>query len=123
MGGRPSRAARRAASAFIAVAAIAALGVGAHRDGQVIDMFTKPQAVHQQSTDVLAEQCLYQAIRGRVPKGAPVYTQDGYYTQRLAELSTLWAVPVPTLAQARYRLAVVPAHGHCYGLALEVTPV
>ena len=120
MGWRPSRAARRLASVVILVAAIVALGVGAHRDLLVIDMFTKPQAVHQQTTNVLAEQCLYQAIRSEVPKGAPVYTQDGYYTQRLAELSTLWAVPVPTLAQARYQLAVIPG-GQCYGLALKVS--
>jgi hypothetical protein len=120
LGWRPSRTAKRAASAVIAIAAIAALAVGAHRDAQVIEMFNKPQAVHQQTTNVLAEQCLYQAIRSQVPKGAPVYTADGYYTQRLAELSTLWAVPVPTLAQARYQLAVVPG-GQCYGLALKVS--
>jgi len=120
LGWRTSRAARRAASVVILIAAIAALGVGAHRDVLVIHMFTKPQAVHQQTTNVLAEQCLYQAIRSEVPKGALVYPQDGYYKQQLAELSTLWAVPVATLAQARYQLAVIPG-GQCHGLALKVS--
>ena len=56
-----------------------------------------------------------------MPKGAAVYVNSAkwQHTQRLAELSTLWAVPQPTLATAQWRLSIVPAHGHCDGLALK----
>jgi hypothetical protein len=90
---------------------------------QVMEGLTTPQLMSKQTTNIQAEECLYRAIRSQVPEGAHFYVngKDWHNMQRLAELSTLWAVPEANPANARYKLAVVPARGHCDGLALQVS--
>lgn len=65
--------------------------------------------------------CIYHAIRSQLPKGAAVFIadRDVYDAQRLAELSTLWAVPQPNPATARWTLSLVPGQA-CSGLSLRV---
>jgi hypothetical protein len=67
------------------------------------------------------EECIYHAIRSEVPEGATVYIDDAvvYDAQRLAELSTSWAVPQPSPATARWTLSLVPGRA-CSGRSLEV---
>ncbi len=125
MDGRSKRAGRRVAGAVIAGTAIVTLGVGVHNEAQVIEMFAQPQAMSKQTNDIRQEECLFRAIRSQVPEGAHVYVsgEDWHYMQRLAELSTPWAVPEANPASARYKLAMIPARGHCYGFALKVSRI
>jgi hypothetical protein len=113
---------KRIGSAAIVAAAVVTLGLSVHHDLQFTAEVTTPQWIAGQTAALRQEECIYNATWSQVPKGAPVYvySPDSYPTQRLAELSTLWAVPQARLATAQWRLSLVPAHGHCGGLALEV---
>src|SRR5260370_41928409 len=125
MDGTTKEARKRAGCAVTVAAGVVMLRLGVHHELQVMELFAKPQTMSQQTTNIRQEECLYRAIRAQVPKGAHVYvnSQDWHYAQRLAELSTSWAVPEANLANARYKLAMIPADGHCYGLALKVSLV
>jgi hypothetical protein len=122
MGERSGRAGKRIGCAAIVAAAGVALALSVHHDAQLTASVTTPQWIAEQTVSLRQEECIYQAIRAQVPKGAAVYvtSPDFHPTQRLAELSTLWAVPQANIATARWRLSLVPARGHCSGLALEV---
>jgi hypothetical protein len=113
---------KRIVCAAIVAAGAVTLGLSVHHDLQFTAEVTTPQWIAEQTGKLRQEECIYNAIRSQVPKGAAVYvySPDYYPTQRLAELSTLWAVPQANLANAQWRLSLVPAHGHCDGLALEV---
>ncbi len=52
--------------------------------------------------------CLFHAIRSDVPESAAVYvdTSNVSHGQRLAELSTLWAVPKEQEAAAQWVLTI-----------------
>jgi hypothetical protein len=119
---RSRRVVKRVACAGIVSAAAVTLGLSVHHDAKITAAALAPASIRQQTFLFRQEECLYQAIRRQLPKGATVYVTNPRweYTQRLAELSTLWAVPQPSLAKAQYRLIIVPARGHCSGLALEV---
>jgi hypothetical protein len=99
------------------------LGLSVHHGLQHTATLDQPPNIAKGTAALQQEECLYRAIRSEVPKGATVYVNSAkwQYTQRLAELSTLWAVPQPTLATAQWRLSFVSARGHCAGLALKVS--
>lgn len=122
MGERSRQAGKRIGCAAIACAAAVTLGLSVHHELQFTAATLQPAMVSERTASFRQEECLYDAIRSKVPRGASVYvtSPDWRQTQKLAELSTLWAVPEASLAAAQYRLSLVPAHGSCLGLALEV---
>jgi hypothetical protein len=120
---------RRIGCALIVTAVGVTLGLSAHHGLQTTTALLRPRAIRLSVVADRQEECLYRAIRSDLPKGAAVYINDQVHIQRLAELSTLWAVPQPTRATARWTIALVPGSPHgpgshlrsrCYGLALEV---
>jgi hypothetical protein len=58
-------------------------------------------------------ECVFDAIRLKVPEGASVYVTDplSESADHLVEWSTSWAVPEMDIADAQYRLTLVPPHG------------
>jgi len=121
MGERPRQISKRIVCAAIVAAAAVTLGLSVHHDLQFTSKVTAPKFIADQTAALRQEECIYDAIRSQVPKGAAVYVDGpGWAHQRVAELSTLWAVPQASLATARWRLSLVPVRGHCGGLALEV---
>jgi hypothetical protein len=140
MSGRSERVGKRVGCAAIVVAAGIGLGLSVHHDVQFTRSVTTTQFVAQANAQMRQEECVYSAIRLLVPKGATVYVTAPRFqpTQRLAELSTLWAVPEANIADAQYRLSLAapkgrslfpfplttaaldPAKGQCAGLTLEV---
>jgi hypothetical protein len=122
MGERSGGAGKRIGCAAIVTAAGVALALIVHHDVQFTASVTTPQWIAEQTAKLRQEECIYRAIRAQVPRGAAVYVTSPEFqpTQRLAELSTLWAVPQANIADARWRLSLVPARGHCSGLELEV---
>jgi len=120
---------RRIGCALIVAVAGVALGLSIHHGLQTTTALLRPRSVRQSLVADRQEECIYRAIRSDLPQGAAVYINDQVHIQRLAELSTLWAVPQPSRATARWTIALVPdssgvpashARGRCYGLALEV---
>jgi hypothetical protein len=122
MAGRSGQAGKRIAAVAIVAAAAVTLGLSAHHDVQFTASVTTPRWIAEQTAALRQEECLYNAIRAEVPKGAPIYviSPDAYPTQRLSELSTLWAVPQANRADARWRLCLVASGGHCDGVKVEV---
>jgi hypothetical protein len=114
MGERSRRIGKRIGCVGIISAAAVTLGLSVHHDLQLTAGTLTPTLVEQQTAALRQEECLYQAIRLLVPKDARVYVDAPRFqpTQRLAELSTLWAVPEASLANAQYRLSLVPARGY-----------
>jgi hypothetical protein len=114
--------------ALIVAAAGVTLGLSVHHGLQTTAALVRPRAIRRSLVADRQEQCIYRAIRSDLPKGAAVYITDQVHIQRLAELSTLWAVPQPSRATARWTIALVPSTSGpgsrvrpgCYGLALEV---
>lgn len=121
MGERPKQIKRIVCAAIVAASAVT-LGLSVHHDLQFTSKVTAPKFAEDQAAALRQEECIYNAIRSQVPKGAAVYVADPGFarTQRVSELSTLWAVPQASLATAQWRLSLVHARGHCDGLALEV---
>jgi hypothetical protein len=140
MSWRSERVGKRLGCAAIVAAAGVGLGLSVHHDVQFTGSVTTANFIAGLNREMSQEQCLYDAIRLTVPKGARVYVTAARFppTQRLAELSTLWAVPEANIADAQYRLTLVPppgrpivpfpvtravpdaAKGQCAGLTLEV---
>jgi hypothetical protein len=140
MSWRSERVGKRLGCAAIVAAAGVGLGLSVHHDVQFTGSVTTANFIAGLNREMSQEQCLYDAIRLKVPKGATVYVTAPRFppTQRLAELSTLWAVPEANIADAQYRLTLVPPHGRsivpfpvtraapdpakgqCDGLTLEV---
>jgi hypothetical protein len=125
--------ARRIGCAAIAFAAAVTLGLSVHYEVQTTTAFLRPGSIRRAVVADRQEECIYRAIRSELPRGAAVYISDPvvHWTnfQRLAELSTLWAVPQVSPATARWTISLVPsssagpgsgARSRCYGLALEV---
>jgi hypothetical protein len=117
---RPKQIKRIICVAIVTAAAVT-LGLSVQHDLQFTSKVTVPTFIEDQKAALRQEECIYHAIRSQVPKGATVYVDGRYATvQRVSELSTLWAVPQASLATAQWQLSLVPARGHCGGLALEV---
>lgn len=111
--------------AVIVAAAGVTLGFSVHHGLQTTTALLRPGSVRGAVVADRQEECIYRAIRSELPKGATVYINDPVHLQRLAELSTLWAVPQPSPATARWTISLVPGSpvpSHCFGLALEVRP-
>lgn len=111
---------KRAACAMIFSCAAVSVGFSVSHDVQTTASFLTPVLIHGAALARKQETCIYDLIRHEVPKGAAVYVNSPRveWSQRLAELATLWAVPQPTGATALYRLSV--ARGDCYGVGLLV---
>lgn len=140
MSGRSERAGKRIGCAAIVVAAGVGLGLSVHHDVQLTGSVTTAKYIARANAALHQGECVYDAIRLKVPKGATVYVTDPRSAQadRLVEWSTPWAVPETDISDARYQLTLVPAHGHrivpfpltsaapdpakgqCEGLTLEV---
>jgi hypothetical protein len=111
-----------ACAAIIAVAAVTVTWK-AHEDLAITAAQLSPRSVEAFNSSDASWQCIFRAIRAAVPKGAPVYvgTEHGTFFQRLAELTTPWAVPEPRLSAARWSLTISRAAGACSGLKLTAT--
>jgi hypothetical protein len=111
--------------AIISAAAVTA-GLSVHHDLQFLSPDLTASSIAGQTAQLQQLECLYQAIRIEVPKGATVYVNypRAPITDRLSELSTAWAVPQERLADAEYRLTLAPARGHhLYPFPLTGTPL
>jgi hypothetical protein len=116
---RWAAAGKRVGYLVIAAIAVVTLALGVRQDLQLNGSLLSPTAVSQATAADRQEMCLFQAFRRELPRGATFY--DGAelaHFQQLAELATLWAVPEPTPAAARWRVAVGP--GQCAGVGLKV---
>jgi hypothetical protein len=113
MSGRSRRIGKRIGCIAIVAAAGVGLGLSVHHDAQFTAQVTTSKYIGGADARMRQEECVYQAIRRKVPKGATVYVTASRFppAQRLAELSTLWAVPETNIADARYRLTLVPPRG------------
>jgi hypothetical protein len=112
---------RRIGAALIVGAAATALGLSVHHGVQVTAAAVAPASIAEWTTFDSQQACLYRAIRSELPKGASVYIADpGHFdAQRLAELSTQWAVPQPGLATSQWVISVDRGHA-CSGISLRV---
>jgi len=140
MSGRVERAAKRVGCAAIVAAAGVALGLSVHHDVQSTDYVTTTKFTAGANLQLRQAECVFDAIRLKVPEGATVYITDPLSepADHLVEWSTPWAVPEMDIADAQYQLTLVPppgrrlfpfpvtraapnpAKGQCEGLTLEV---
>jgi hypothetical protein len=112
---------KRIGCAAIVSTAAVMLGLSVHHGLAVNARELSPAAVKAWARFDRQEECIYRAIKSEVPEGATVHVDDPvvYDAQRLAELSTLWAIPQPSSATARWTVSLVPGQT-CSGLSLEV---
>lgn len=140
MNWRSERAGKRIGCAAIVAAAGVGLGLSVHHDVQLTDYVTTPKFTAGANAQLRQAECVFDSIRLRVPEGATVYVTDprSEPADHLVEWSTPWAVPEDNIADAQYRLTLVPpqgrrlfpfpltraapdpAQGQCEGLTLEV---
>lgn len=104
----PGRASKIAACAAIAGIGGAAFGFSIHHLIQLSDQMQRPAALTQAYGTYRQELCFFHAIRSDVPEGAAVYVNSSNlsHSQRLAEWSTLWAVPKKHEAAAQWVLSI-----------------
>lgn len=83
-------------------------GLGISHLAQFDDKALAGNVVAQVERAYRQELCLFHAIRKDVPKGASVYLpgNNPAHTQRLAELSTLWAIPTESQRTAEWVLTI-----------------
>jgi hypothetical protein len=106
-GKRGRRAAvKRSACAVLACAAAGALAASVRSETDQARLYTSPGWASEFSRAYQLEECLFRSIRSSVPEGATVYvpTLEVAHAQRLAELSTLWAVPTGKAVRAAWNL-------------------
>ena len=140
MSGRSERPGKRIGCAAIVAAAGVGLGLSVHHDVQFTGSVTTAKFIAGANAQERQAECVFEAIRLKVPEGATVYVNDppGQPADHLVEWSTPWAVPEDDIADAQYRLTLVPPHGQrllpfpltraapdpakgqCEGLTLEV---
>lgn len=106
---------------IVGVAAVT-LGFKVHNDVKITAALIRPTAVRNFTTSDAGWQCIYRSIRAGVPRGASVYIDfpNVLYFQRIAELTTTWAMPRQSLPSAQWRLFIFKAPEHCGGLELAV---
>ena len=141
MNGRSERAGKHTGCAAIVVAAGVALGLSVHHDVQFTRYVTTTKFIARANAQQRQAECVFDAIRLKVPEDATVYVTDPLSepADHLVEWSTPWAVPEMDIADAQYRLTLVPPHGQrlfpfpltraapdpakgqCEGLTLEVS--
>jgi hypothetical protein len=98
-----------------------ALGLAVHHGLQESATDLGRHSVRLAAANDRQEECIYKAIRSKLPKGAAIYVPNYAYGQevRANDLATLWAVPQPSPATAQWVVSLV--HGHeCGGLRLKV---
>lgn len=108
-------------AAIVGVASVT-LGFKAHDDVKMTATLLRPEALRNSTDSYGGWQCIYRSIRAGVPRGSAVYVnyRNALYFQRLAELTTTWATPRPSLSAAQWRLFIFKAPEHCSGLELAV---
>lgn len=113
MNGHSGRLGKRIACAVIVIAAGVGLGLSVHHDLQFTASVTTAKFITQQDAKMAQEQCIYNAIRHKVPEGVTLYThsRSSQSTWWLEELSTPWAVPEADIADAQYRLTLLLPRG------------
>lgn len=111
---------KRVLCAVILCGAAVPVGVRVGDDVQATDSLVAPAWIQSVAHADRQDLCIYNLIRREVPRGAPIYvnSSDVAYSQRLAELSTLWAIPQRTQATAKYLVFIYP--GDCYGVSVGV---
>jgi hypothetical protein len=140
MSSRSERAGKRIGCAAIVAAAGVGRGLSVHHDVQLTGSVTTAKFIAKVNAQLRQGECVFEAIRLKVPEGATVYVTDlrSQPGDHLVEWSTPWAVPEADIADAQYRLTLVPPHGRplfpfpltraatdpakgqCEGLTLEV---
>lgn len=112
--------ARLGCAAIASVAAVL-LGLTAHHGLQLTSTYLSQATRHTWLRNNRQEECIYHAIRSRLPKHAKIYIDDARVdrAQELTELSTLWAVPQSSAATANWTISLVQGR-RCDGLALKV---
>lgn len=87
------------------------LAAAVHPEVHLAKWYTSPDWTSEFTRYYRLEECEYHAIRSAVPEGAPIYvaSPDHARAQRLAELSTLWAVPQQNVNDAAWALVVSDA--------------
>lgn len=101
----------------------AALGLSVHHGLQDTAAYVGKHSVDLAAANNRQEECIYKAIRSKLPKGAPIYVPDYAHGRevRVNDLATLWAVPQPGPSTARWIVSLVPGR-ECGGLRLKVVP-
>ncbi len=122
---------RRAIKSIVCAAIIAVAGVAcgwkAYTDLSITANLLRSRSVADSNLNNGAWQCIYRSIRAAVPEGSRVYininTSDALFLQRLTEMTTPWAMPVPRMSGARLVLSIsrAPGDDYCSGLELGVT--
>ena len=141
MSGRSERTGKRIGCAAIVAAAGVGLGLSVHHDVQLTDYVTTHKFITGANAQLRQAECVFHAIRLKVPEGATAYITDprSEPADHMVEWSTPWAVPETDIADAQYRLTLVPppgrrlfpfpltraapdpAKGQCEGLTVEVS--
>ena len=141
MSARSERAGKRIGCVAIVIAAGVGLGLSVHHDVQFTGSVTTTKFIATVNAQQRQAECVFDAIRLKVPEGATVYVTDPLSepADHLVEWSTPWAVPEMNIADAQYRLTLVPppgrrlfpfpltraapdpAKGQCEGVTLEVS--
>jgi hypothetical protein len=107
----------------IAVCCISAsaLGLAAHHGLQESATYVDRHSVALAAANDRQEECIYRAIRSKLPKGAAIYVPNYAYGNevRVNDLATLWAAPQPTVTTAHWVVSLVRGR-ECGGLRLKV---
>jgi hypothetical protein len=115
------RAGKLLGCAAICAISASALGLGVNQGLQDTAAYVGKNSIRSAEANDRQEQCIYDAIRSRLPKGAPIYVPDYAHGNqvRVNDLATLWAVPQPGITTAKWVVSLVYGQG-CEGLRLVV---
>lgn len=107
--------------AVVCVISVSALGLGVHHGLQETAANISKYSVRLADANDRQEQCIYDAIRSRLPKDAPIYVPDYAHGNevRVNDLATLWAVPQARITTAKWVVSLVRGK-ECEGLRLKV---
>src|ERR1700733_10115940 len=116
-----SRTGRVVGCVAVCVISLSALGLGIHHQFQETAATLGKYSVKLAVANDRQEQCIYDAIRSRLPKGAPIYVPDYAHGRevRVNDLATLWAVPQARITTAKWVVSLVRGK-ECEGLSLKV---
>jgi hypothetical protein len=105
----------------VCVISLSALGLGVHHQFQETAASLSKYSVKLAAANDRQEQCIYDAIRAKLPKGAPIYVPDYAHGNevRANDLATLWAVPQARITTAKWVVSLVRGK-ECDGLRLKV---
>jgi len=117
------RAGKLLGCAAVCCISAAALGLSIHHGLQDTAAYLGKRSVDLAAANDRQEECIYRAIRSKLPRGAPIYVPDYAHGKevRANDLATLWAVPQPAPATARWIVSLVRGR-ECGRLRLKVRP-